>query len=91
MSAGVKPGDTVAVVGDGAVGLRAVIGAKKLGAAAVKAVLTLTDGAGVDTALECVGADQSIQTAAGITRAGGMIGAVDFPLYETFQYKTLFF
>jgi threonine dehydrogenase-like Zn-dependent dehydrogenase len=32
VSANVKPGDTVAVVGDGAVGLSAVIGAKKLGA-----------------------------------------------------------
>jgi len=32
VSAGVKPGETVAVVGDGAVGLSAVIGAKKLGA-----------------------------------------------------------
>jgi threonine dehydrogenase-like Zn-dependent dehydrogenase len=31
-SAGVKPGDTVAVVGDGAVGLCAVIAAKRLGA-----------------------------------------------------------
>jgi alcohol dehydrogenase len=61
------------------------------GDAAVNAVLTLTDGTGVDAALECVGTDQSIQTAAGITRAGGMIGAVGFPLYETFQYKTLFF
>lgn len=32
VSAGVKEGETVAVVGDGAVGLSAVIGAKKLGA-----------------------------------------------------------
>jgi threonine dehydrogenase-like Zn-dependent dehydrogenase len=32
VSAGVKPGDTVAVVGDGAVGLCAVIAAKRLGA-----------------------------------------------------------
>ena len=32
VTAGVKPGETVAVVGDGAVGLSAVIGAKKLGA-----------------------------------------------------------
>lgn len=32
VSAGVKPGDTVAVVGDGAVGLCAIIAAKKLGA-----------------------------------------------------------
>ena len=57
---------------------------------AVEAVLRLTDGAGVDAALECVGTDQSIETCAGITRAGGMIGAVGVPLYEEFEYKTLF-
>jgi alcohol dehydrogenase len=120
VSAGVKPGDIVAVVGDGAVGLCAVMGAKKLGATriialsrnparqvvakefgatdivaergddAVEAVLRLTDGVGVDAALECVGTDQSIETCAGITRAGGMIGAVGVPLYEQFEYKTLF-
>ena len=120
VSGGVKQGDTVAVVGDGAVGLSAIIGAKKLGATriialsrhadrqalakefgatdivaergddAVQVVMKLTDGAGVDVALECVGTDQSIETAAGITRAGGMIGAVGFPLYDEFQYKTLF-
>lgn len=120
VSGGVKEGDTVAVVGDGAVGLCAIVGAKKLGAAriialsrhadrqalakefgatdivaergndAIQVVMKLTDGAGVDVALECVGTDQSIETAAGITRAGGMIGAVGFPLYDEFQYKTLF-
>jgi len=120
VSAGVKAGDTVAVVGDGAVGLSAVMGARKLGATriialsrnparqavakefgatdiveergddAVQAVLRLTDGVGVDAALECVGTDQSIETCAGITRAGGMIGAVGVPLYEKFEYKTLF-
>jgi len=120
VSAGVKAGDTVAVVGDGAVGLSAVLAARKLGASriialsrnpdrqavakqfgatdivedrggdAVQAVLRLTGGAGVDAALECVGTDQSIQTCAGISRAGGMIGAVGVPLYEKFDYKTLF-
>ena len=120
VSAGVQAGDVVAVVGDGAVGLSAVIGAKKLGAAriialsrnparqalakefgatdileergddAVEAVLRLTDGVGVDRALECVGTDESITTAAGITRAGGMIGAVGFPTYTRFDYKELF-
>ena len=120
VSAGVKAGDTVAVVGDGAVGLSAVMGARKLGATriialsrnparqavakefgatdiveergddAVQAVLRLTDGGGVDAALECVGTDQSIETCAGIPRAGGMIGAVGVPLYEKFEYKTLF-
>jgi threonine dehydrogenase-like Zn-dependent dehydrogenase len=120
VSADVEEGETAAVVGDGAVGLSAVLAAKKLGAAriivlsrnparqalakefgatdvveergeeAVEAVLRLTDGAGVDAALECVGTDQSIATCAGIVRAGGMIGAVGVPLYEEFEYKTLF-
>jgi threonine dehydrogenase-like Zn-dependent dehydrogenase len=120
VSAGVKAGDTVAVVGDGAVGLSAVLAAKLLGASriialsrhadrqvvakefgatdivvergdeAIAAVLRLTDGAGVDVALECVGTDQSISTAAGITRAGGMIGAVGVPLYQEFTYQDLF-
>lgn len=120
VSAGVSKGDIVAVVGDGAVGLGGVIGAKLLGAKriialsrnpsrqalakefgatdiveergddAVNAVLALTDGVGVDKALECVGTDESITTAAGITRAGGMIGAVGFPTYKEFEYKTLF-
>lgn len=120
VSAGVQPGDTVAVVGDGAVGLSAVMGAKLLGATriialsrhadrqdiarefgatdivaergddAIAAVLALTDGAGVDAALECVGTDQAIATAAGVTRAGGRIGAVGVPLYQEFDYKTIF-
>ena len=57
---------------------------------AVETVLRLTDGTGVDAALECVGTDQSIETAAGTVRAGGMIGAVGVPMYEKFEYKTLF-
>ncbi|MDR6623506.1 zinc-dependent alcohol dehydrogenase family protein [Sinomonas atrocyanea] len=120
VSAGVKEGDTVAVVGDGAVGLSAVLGARLLGAKriialsrhadrqavakefgatdivaergeeAIAEVLRLTDGVGVDAALECVGTDQSIETAAGVTRAGGMIGAVGVPLYEEFTYQSIF-
>jgi threonine dehydrogenase-like Zn-dependent dehydrogenase len=120
VSAGVKAGDTVAVVGDGAVGLCAVISASKArasriialsrnpsrqalakefgatdiveerGNSAIEAVMRLTGRAGVDCALECVGTDQSIETAAGITRAGGMIGAVGFPTYQNFDYQTLF-
>ncbi|WP_166909125.1 zinc-binding dehydrogenase [Mycobacterium sp. DL440] len=119
-SAGVSSGDTVAVVGDGAVGLCAVIAAKKLGAAriialsrnpsrqklatefgatdiveergqdAIDAALKLTDEAGVDAALECVGTDESIATAAGVVRVGGMIGTVGMPVYEKFNSKTLF-
>lgn len=119
-SGGVKQGDTVAVVGDGAVGLCGIISAKLLGAeriialsrnparqklakefgatdiveergdAAVEAVLKLTDGVGVNVALECVGTDQSIETAVGITRPGGMIGAVGVPLYDNFKYQSAF-
>lgn len=119
-SAQIRKGDTVAVVGDGAVGLGGIIGARLLGAKriivlsrnparqklaqefgatdiieergeeAIKAVLKLTAGLGVDAALECVGTDQSIQTAAGITRSGGMIGAVGVPNYVKIEYKTLF-
>jgi threonine dehydrogenase-like Zn-dependent dehydrogenase len=120
VSAGVTAGDTVAVVGDGAVGLSGVLAAKLLGAGriialsrhadrqavakefgatdiveergdeAVAAVLRLTDGEGVDAALECVGTDQSIETAVGVTRSGGMIGAVGVPLYANFTYQSVF-
>lgn len=120
VSADVKPGDTVAVVGDGAVGLCAIIAAKRLGAeriialsrnadrqklakefgatdfveergeAAVKSVLELTDGVGVEAALECVGTDQSMQTAIGIVRPGGMVGYVGVPHGVELPIKKLF-
>src|SRR5581483_11588404 len=100
VSAEVKEGDMVAVVGDGAVGLCAVIAARKLGARriiilsrnparqevanefgatdileergedAVRKIMELTNGVGVDVALECVGSDDSIATCVGATRAG---------------------
>jgi alcohol dehydrogenase len=120
VSAEIKKGDTVAVVGDGAVGLGGVIAAQLLGAKriivlsrnparqklakafgatdiieqrgeeAIDLVMKMTDGIGVNAALECVGSDESIATCAGITRSGGMIGAVGVPNYEHFEYKTLF-
>src|SRR5256884_6995006 len=98
VSAGVTPGSVVAVFGDGAVGLCAVIAARRLGAAriivlsrnparqalarsfgatdilaergeeATQAVLELTDGVGVDAALECVGTGQALGTAMAIAR-----------------------
>ncbi len=37
-----------------------------------------------------MGTDESIETAAGVTRAGGMIGAVGVPLYKEFTYQRLF-
>lgn len=111
-SAEVKPGDAVAVIGDGAVGLCGVIVAKLLGAEkiillshhedraalgkefgatdivsergeyAVKKVLELTDGYGVDAVLECVGASSSIDQAGQIARAGAVVGRVGVPQKE---------
>jgi threonine dehydrogenase-like Zn-dependent dehydrogenase len=109
VSGGVKLGDVVAVVGDGAVGLCGVIAAHRLGAAriitlsrnparqelarsfgatdivaergdaAIEAVRELTNGVGVDAALECVGTGQSVATALAITRPGSMVGIVGAP------------
>jgi hypothetical protein len=109
VSAGVKKGDTVAVVGDGAVGLCAIIAAKRLGAERIialsrnparqklaqefgathilpgrgeeanQAVLKLTDGIGVDAALECVGTNEAMQTALAIARPGSIVGYVGVP------------
>jgi threonine dehydrogenase-like Zn-dependent dehydrogenase len=109
VSGGVKKGDTVAVVGDGAVGLCAIIAAKRLGAAriialsrnparqklakefgatdiiaergdeAIKKVMEMTDGIGVDAALECVGTGQSMTAAFSIARVGSVVGAIGAP------------
>jgi threonine dehydrogenase-like Zn-dependent dehydrogenase len=108
----VGPGATVAVVGDGAVGLCGVIAAKRLGAEqiiimgrhdvrtrlgrefgatdvvsergpeAVERVRELTDGYGVDAVLECVGLDQSMETAIEVARPGGAVGRVGVPQHE---------
>ena len=105
----VRPGQTVAVVGDGAVGLSGVLAARRLGAEriialsrhadrqtlarefgatdivaergeeAVATIKDLTDGVGVDAALECVGTGQAMQTAIDIARAGSMVGFVGVP------------
>ncbi|HEV7235691.1 MAG TPA: alcohol dehydrogenase catalytic domain-containing protein [Ktedonobacteraceae bacterium] len=109
MSAGVKKGDVVAVVGDGAVGLCAIIAARRLGAVRILAlsrnptrqklartfgatdilaergdeatqkILDMTNGVGVDAALECVGTDQSMATAFSIARVGSTVGAIGAP------------
>jgi threonine dehydrogenase-like Zn-dependent dehydrogenase len=108
----VGPGKSVAVVGDGAVGLCGVIAAKRLGAEqiiimgrhqdrialarefgatdavgergaeAVERVKELTDSYGVDAVLECVGLDQSMETAIDIARPGGGVGRVGVPQHE---------
>jgi len=109
VSAGVRHGSLVAVVGDGAVGLCAVLAAHRLGAAriialsrnparqevarafgatdilaergdaATEAILELTNGVGVDAALECVGTGQSMATALGIARPGSVVGVIGAP------------
>ena len=109
----VGPGKSVAVVGDGAVGLCGVIAAKRLGAEqiillgrhadrialardfgatdvvsergpeAVEQVKELTDGHGAHSVLECVGLDQSMETAIEITRPGGAVGRVGVPQHQS--------
>jgi threonine dehydrogenase-like Zn-dependent dehydrogenase len=108
----VRPGNIVAVVGDGAVGLCGVIAAKRLGAEqiiimgrhpgrialakgfgatdvvtergaeAVERVRELTGGFGAHSVLECVGTEQSTETAILITRPGGAVGRVGVPQDE---------
>jgi threonine dehydrogenase-like Zn-dependent dehydrogenase len=120
VSAGVSRGDVVAVVGDGAVGLSAVLAASRLGAErvialsrnplrqklalefgatdivesrgdeAIDAVLELTGGIGADAALECVGTQQSIDTAGAIARPGSTIGIVGVPHGEVPFNPTFF-
>ncbi len=119
-SAGVSRGDVVAVVGDGAVGLSAVLAASRLGAEriialsrnplrqkialefgatdivesrgdeAIDAVLEMTGGIGAEAALECVGTQQSIDTAAAIARPGSTIGIVGVPHGEVPFIPTFF-
>lgn len=122
VSAEVKPGDTVAVVGDGAVGLCGVIAAKMLGATKIIAlsrheprqklarafgatdivaergdegvtkVKALTeDGVGVDAVLECVGTNESMQTAFAVARPGAMVGTVGVPHDVQIPFEQIFF
>ncbi len=105
LAGGVRPGNTVAVVGAGAVGLAAVLttglwGASEVvaidsnkfrlglalefgathgvesGPHAVEEVLALTDGLGVDVAIEAVGFPETLLTAAALVRPGGTIANV---------------
>ncbi|WP_377322979.1 zinc-dependent alcohol dehydrogenase family protein [Pimelobacter simplex] len=118
--AGVTPGATAVVVGDGAVGLCGVIAAKAMGAErivamsrhaprqelarafgathvvaargkdAVAEVLELTDGVGADAVLECVGTDDAMTTAIGVTRPGGGVGYVGVPHGVELPLRTMF-
>ncbi len=117
----VKKGDTVVVLGDGAVGLCAILSAKFLGAKkiistsrhadrealahefgatdnvavrgdeGVKQIRELTNGAGADAVLECVGSELSRDTAVKVARAGAMIGRVGVPHDEKLDSNQLFF
>jgi threonine dehydrogenase-like Zn-dependent dehydrogenase len=120
VSARVGSGSVVAVVGDGAVGLCAVIAGVRLGAgriialsrnparqalawsfgatdvvaerggAATEAVLELTNGVGVDAALECVGTAESMATAFGVARPGSTVGFVGVPHDVEVPIDTMF-
>jgi threonine dehydrogenase-like Zn-dependent dehydrogenase len=109
VSGDVRPGSVVAVIGDGAVGLCAVLASARLGAsrvialsrnparqelarafgatdvvpdrgdAATEVIMDMTDGIGVDAALECVGTGQSMATAFAIARPGSIVGAIGAP------------
>lgn len=117
IAGGVKPGDVVAVVGTGAVGLASVLTAGLYGASRVigidtndfrlkkakefgatdtvnagdadlrEKVMALTDGLGVDVAIEAVGYPETLQTAISLVRPRGRVanigvhGApVEFPM-----------
>ena len=121
VTANVRPAGSVAVVGDGAVGLCGVIAAKRLGAEqiiimgrhparialakefgatdvvsergeeAIARVHALTSGLGVQSVLECVGTSQAMDTSMGIVRAGGAVGRVGVPHYETIPGAQIMF
>jgi alcohol dehydrogenase len=105
LAGNVRPGNTVAIVGAGAVGLAAVLttglwGASKViavdtdkfrlekaiefgatdtveaGPGTVDEVTSLTDGLGVDVAIEAVGYPETLLTAASLVRPGGTIANI---------------
>ena len=120
VAARVQGGDTVVVVGDGAVGLSGVLSAARMGAErviamsrhasrqaiarefgatdvvevrgdeAVAAVHELTDGVGADAVLECVGTDESMQTAIAVARPGATVGYVGVPHGIEYPVRDLF-
>jgi threonine dehydrogenase-like Zn-dependent dehydrogenase len=120
-AANVKPGATVAVVGDGAVGLLGVLSAKQMGAERIIAmsrhasrqrlarefgatdivtergeegvarIKELTKGVGADSVLECVGTQQAMAQAIGVTRPGGSLGYVGVPHGVELDGADLFF
>ena len=119
--ANVSDGDTVVVMGDGAVGLCAIIAAKMRGAKkiistsrhadrqalakefgatdnvaergdeAVQKIMELTNGAGADAVLECVGTEQSTDTAMKVGRPGTIVGRVGLPHTPKMDMTVLFY
>src|SRR6266571_3280956 len=120
-AANVKPGKTVAVVGDGAVGLLGVLSARQMGAKRIIAmsrnesrqklarefgatdivtqrgdegvarIKELTKGIGADSALECVGTQESMMQAIRSTRPGGYVGYVGVPHGVELNGEELFY
>lgn len=112
VTARVQPGHSVTVVGDGAVGLCAVLAAKRLGAEqivlmgrhtartdlgrdfgatdvvtergdeGVERVRELTKGDGTHAVIECVGTEQSLATAVGAVRDGGVVSRLGVSQYQ---------
>jgi threonine dehydrogenase-like Zn-dependent dehydrogenase len=111
VTARVQPGHSVTVVGDGAVGLCAVLAAKRLGAEQIilmgrhsdrtdlgrdfgatdvvaergdegaDKVRELTRGDGTHAVIECVGTEQSLATAFGVVRDGGIVSRLGVSQY----------
>src|SRR5256886_2724636 len=120
-AANVKPGTTVVVVGDGAVGLLGVLSAKQMGAGRIIAmsrhasrqklarefgatdivtergdegvarIKELTSGTGADSALECVGTQESMMQAISTSRKGGYVSYVGVPHGVELNGEQLFF
>jgi len=120
-AANVKPGKTVVVVGDGAVGLLGVLSARQMGAKRIIAmsrnesrqklarefgatdivtqrgdegvarIKELTKGIGADSALECVGTQESMMQAIRSTRPGGYVGYVGVPHGVELNGEELFY
>lgn len=108
----VGPGRSVTVIGDGAVGLCAVLAAERLGAEQIilmgrhadrtdlgrefgatdvvaergeegtEKVRELTGGDGTHAVVECVGTEQSMQTAFGVVRDGGTVSRLGVSQYS---------
>jgi alcohol dehydrogenase len=57
---------------------------------AVQKVLAMTNGAGADAVLECVGTEQSVDTATKVGRPGAVVGRVGVPQKPEMNTNNLF-